>query len=83
MDWDSITLPVASGLIDQLIDCSEVEIADALRAFAVQEHQIVEGAAALALAGMLQVADDLRGKSVAVVICGANFDPAKIMPLIA
>ena len=82
MDRDSITLPVASGLIDQLIDCSEVEIADALRAFAVQEHQIVEGAAALALAGMLQVADDLRGKSVAVVICGANFDPAKIMPLI-
>lgn len=82
MDADAITLPIATALIDHLVMCSEPEIAQALRMLAHVEHQIVEGAAALALAGMLQVADQLHGKSVAVVLCGANFDPAKIMPLI-
>jgi threonine dehydratase len=83
MDDGAITLPIATAVIDQLIDCSEAEITTALRAMAHEEHQIVEGAAALALAGFMQVAGALRGKSVAIVICGANYDPAKIMPLIA
>jgi threonine dehydratase len=82
MDKGAVTLPLASTVIDHLLMCSEAEIAAALRGFAHQEHQIVEGAAALALAGMMQVADRLAGKSVAVVICGANYDPAKILPLI-
>ncbi|MFM2391472.1 MAG: hypothetical protein RLZZ437_3027 [Pseudomonadota bacterium] len=82
MDSDSITLPVATTVIDHLIDCSEAEIAMALRRFAQSEHQIVEGAAALALAGLMQVADDVRGKAVAVVICGANYDPNRILPLV-
>jgi threonine dehydratase len=83
MDADSITLPIARAVIDQLIDCSEAEITAALRAMAHAENQIVEGAAALALAGFLQVAGTLRGKSVAIVSCGANYDAAKIMPLLA
>ncbi|MGL4322270.1 MAG: pyridoxal-phosphate dependent enzyme [Paracoccaceae bacterium] len=83
MDADSITLPVASAVIDQLIDCSEAEIVSALRAMAHEENQIVEGAAALALAGFLQIAGTFKGKSVAIVTCGANYDPAKIMPLLA
>lgn len=82
MDADAMTLPIAAALIDQRLLCSEAEIAAALRILAQEEHQIVEGAAALALAGLLQVAGDLRGKSVAVVLCGANFDAAKILPLI-
>jgi threonine dehydratase len=82
MDDGAMTLPIATAVIDQLIDCSEAEITQALRAMAHEENQIVEGAAALALAGFLQVADSLCGKSVAIVICGANYDPAKIMPLI-
>jgi threonine dehydratase len=82
MDTDAITLPIATAVIDHLIDCSEAEITAALRAYAHEENQIVEGAAALALAGFLQVAPTLKGKSVAIVICGANYDPAKIMPLL-
>lgn len=82
MDADAITLPIASAVIDDLLDCSEAEITGALRAFAHEEHQIVEGAAALALAGFLQVAHQWRGKQVAVVTCGANYDPARILPLI-
>jgi threonine dehydratase len=83
MDEGAITLPIASAVIDQLIYCSEMEITAALRAMAHEENQIVEGAAALALAGFLQVASTLKGKSVAIVTCGANYDPAKIFPLLA
>jgi threonine dehydratase len=32
----------------------------------------VEGAAGVALAGLIQVADQYRGKKVAVVLCGRN-----------
>lgn len=83
MDTGSLTLPIAGAVIDHLLYCSEAEIAAALCDYAHAEHQIVEGAAALALAGLMQVADRLQGKSVAVVICGANYDAAKILPLIA
>jgi threonine dehydratase len=83
MDTGSLTLPIASAVIDTLVDCTEDEIVAALRAYAHEEHQIVEGAAALALAGLVQVAGDLRGARVAVVTCGANFDPRRIWPLLA
>lgn len=83
IDHDAITLPIASTVIDHLIDCSEAEITAALRTMAHAENQIVEGAAALALAGFLQMAPTLHGRSVAIVVCGANYDPAKIMPLLA
>lgn len=82
IDEDALTLPIASAVIDTLVDCSEDEIVAALRAFAHEENQIVEGAAALALAGLMQVADNLKGARVAVVTCGANFDPRRIWPLL-
>jgi threonine dehydratase len=83
MDEGSLTLPIASAVIDDLLWCSEDEIKAGLRAYAHDEHQIVEGAAALALAGFLQVAQEWQGRNVAVVTCGANYDAAKIMPVIA
>jgi threonine dehydratase len=83
MDEGALTLPIASAVIDELLWCSEDEISSALRAYAHQEHQIVEGAAGLALAGFLQVAHQLSGQNVAVVTCGANYDAAKIMAVIA
>jgi threonine dehydratase len=83
MDEGSLTLPIASAVIDELLWCSEDEIKAGLRAYAHLEHQIVEGAAALALAGFLQVVEHWRGRNVAVVTCGANYDAAKIMAVIA
>jgi threonine dehydratase len=51
---------------------SEQEIARAMRKIAEGDHWIVEGAAGVALAGLIQVADQYRGKKVAVVLCGRN-----------
>jgi threonine dehydratase len=81
MDRDSLTLPIATAVIDELLWCSEDEIRAGLRAYAEKEHQIVEGSAGLALAGFMQVSKQLRGKDVAVVTCGSNYDAARILPL--
>ena len=74
MDEDSMTLPLAMAVIDEVVTCTEADIAHALKELAFKENQIVEGAAALALAGFLKVAERCRGQTNVVVLCGANFD---------
>lgn len=82
VDVGSVTLPLAMRVIDEVLICDETEIASALRAMALKEHQLVEGAAALALAGLCQVSEGLRGQTNVVVLCGANFDPETVMSAI-
>ena len=83
MDEGSITFPVCRIVIDEVVTCSEAEIAVAFRRMAYEEHQIVEGAAALAVAGFLKRADELRGRCAVVVVCGANIAPEKVRALLA
>jgi threonine dehydratase len=68
----SITFPLCQKVIDHRITVSEPEIAAALREIASTERWIVEGAAGVALAGLIQCANDFRGRKVAVVLCGRN-----------
>jgi threonine dehydratase len=82
VDKGSLTLPLAMQVIDEVLVCDEAEIAFALKRMALDENQIVEGAAALALAGFIQISDRLRSQKNVVLICGANFDQEKIMPII-
>ena len=51
---------------------SEDEIAEAMRLFIEGRHMLVEGAAALTLASLLKENDEMSGKNVVLVICGAN-----------
>jgi threonine dehydratase len=83
MDEDSITFPVCQAVVDEVVTCTEAEIAAAFRRMAYEEHQIVEGAAALALAAALRSVEALRGRHVAVVLCGANIAPEKARALLA
>ncbi|SMC14088.1 pyridoxal-phosphate dependent enzyme [Roseovarius aestuarii] len=82
VDEDSVTLPLARDVIDQVVHCTEVEIGAALKQLAVDENMLVEGAAALALAGFSQISDQLRGQTTVVLLCGANFDWTKVRPFI-
>jgi threonine dehydratase len=59
-------------LVDQFYTVSEDEIRSALRLFIESHHMLCEGAAAAAIAGLLQAREAVRGATVAVVICGAN-----------
>ena len=82
MDEDSVTLPLAMDAIDQTITCTEEEIAHALKSLAIEENMLVEGAAALALAGFFQVSKQLSGQTNIILLCGANFNWGTISSVI-
>jgi threonine dehydratase len=72
VELGSVTFPICRKVIDQTITVTEAEIAAAMRKIAASERWIVEGAAGVAFAGLLKVADQYRGGKVAVVLCGRN-----------
>lgn len=82
VDPDSLTLPMAMQVIDDVLHFSEAQIAGALRTLAWTENMIVEGAAALALAPFLEDPERYRGKINVVLLCGANYDKERIAGLL-
>ncbi|MEW6735848.1 MAG: threonine/serine dehydratase [Acidobacteriota bacterium] len=65
--------PLRAGLTD-FITVSEAEIAYALRLLLRTTHNLVEGAGAAGLAGLLALREQLAGKRVAIILSGANID---------
>jgi threonine dehydratase len=74
IDIDTITLPLAMSVVDHVIECDEADIRAALRSLAFDENMLVEGSAALALAGFHKVAQELPHTTNIVILCGANVD---------
>ncbi|TKW56143.1 L-threonine dehydratase catabolic TdcB [Colletotrichum tanaceti] len=74
MDEDSITLALAIAVVDRVVECDEEEIAAAMRKMAFEENMIVEGSAALALAGFDKVAREVAGQTSVILLCGGNVD---------
>lgn len=75
MEADSVTLAIAHRVIDRMALVSEEEILDAARRIYREDEQLLEGAAAVAVAAFLKLASDYAGKTVVIVICGGNADP--------
>jgi threonine dehydratase len=82
VDSDSITMTLGAAVIDELIDCSEDQIAEGLRHIAWTEKMLVEGSAGLAYAAWQADETQNKGKVSAVVLCGANFDRDQIAPIV-
>lgn len=74
----AITLELCRTLVDEFVDATEEEISSALRLFVESEHMLCEGAAALAIAGLLRAKEHVRGKNVVVVVCGANISAERL-----
>ena len=83
VDEGSVTLPIASEVIDRVIQCSEDQIIDAIRKLAWTENIIVEGAAALAFAAFLAEKSSFEGKTNVVLLCGGNFDKNVLLPIVS
>ena len=58
----------------RVVALSEAEIADAMRAFYTDTHNLAEGAGAAAYGALLQERERMGGKKVAVMLCGGNVD---------
>jgi threonine dehydratase len=76
MEPGAITLELCRDLVDDWELVSEDEIFSAMRLFLVQEHQLLEGSAGVAIAAFLQqharTPEIFSGKNVVIVICGAR-----------
>lgn len=72
IESDSITFDLCRRLIDRYEVVSEAAIAEAMREFVDAQHQLIEGAAGVAIAGLLQASDDFAGQNVVVIVCGGN-----------
>ena len=72
VEENSITFQICNRNIDETILVSETEIKNAMMAFIESEHLLLEGAAGTAVATLLKIKNELRGKRVGVVICGGN-----------
>ena len=68
----AITVELCRSLVDDWVLVDETAIAAALRMIVDTEHHLVEGAAAMAFAATLAKRDELDGRRVGVVSCGAN-----------
>jgi len=78
----SITFDLCARLIDDHVLVSEQEIRAAMTIIAREEGWIIEGAAGVAVAAVLKQKDRLRGKKVAVVLCGRNIDFEKFKQVV-
>ena len=76
MEPGSVTLEIVQQVLDRSVLVTEEEILDAARRIYREDDQLIEGAAAVAVAGFLKSIADYAGKNVVIVICGGNADPA-------
>ncbi len=72
VEADAITFDLCREIVDDSLTVSEDEIRVAMRLVIGRHHTLIEGSAAVAVAGFLQTADRWTEQKVAIVLCGAN-----------
>lgn len=75
---DSITFELCKELVNDFILISEDEIAEAIRSTISHHSKLVEGAAGVAIAGLLKDPKRFTRKTTVVVVCGANISIEKL-----
>jgi len=60
----------------RIVTVTDDEVAEAIRAYWRDTHNLAEGAGAAPLAALMQERDRMRGKRVAAILCGGNIDLA-------
>ncbi len=82
LEVDSITYAICKNTIDQYCITTEKEIAQGIQLIAKKHHKIIEGAAAVAVASFLKEIDNYRGKTIVIIICGANIAMEKFVKIV-
>lgn len=74
----AITFELCQSLVDQWLAVDETAIASAVTAMIDDHHELVEGAAGVALAAACEFGRSNRGANIAVISCGANASAAAV-----
>lgn len=80
--WDAPLQIIRAGA-SHVVRVTEDEIADAMRAYYTDPHNVAEGAGAVPLAAALQERDANRGKKIGVILCGGNVDATVFAQVLA
>jgi threonine dehydratase len=78
IEADSITFALCQQLLDDYVLVSEDEIKQAMRLLIERERWLVEGAAGVAVAGLLKESGKYAGKHIVAVLCGRNIAAEKL-----
>ncbi len=73
-----LTFPTLLEGLAGFVTVTDAEIAAAMRVVLAATHNLVEGAGAMGLAGLVKLRDQLAGKRVGIVFCGGNIDTATL-----
>jgi threonine dehydratase len=69
-----LTFPALQEGLAGFVTVTDAEIAEALRVILRTTHNLVEGAGAAGLAGLMKLRQELAGRTVAIVLSGSNID---------
>jgi threonine dehydratase len=79
-DGMAVRVPVAAALevygrgAERIVTVSEAEVAEAMRVYYADTHNLAEGAGAAALAALMQERGRMQGRRVGVILSGGNVD---------
>ncbi len=83
LEADSITFDICRELVDEWVDITEQDIASAVTNMIDDHHQLVEGAAGVAIAAATAQAAAAPGSRIVAVSCGANVSSDALGRMIA
>ncbi len=79
-DGMAVRVPVQAALdiygpgASRIVTVSDAEVAEAIRVYYRDIHNLAEGAGAAPLAALMQERERMAGRKVAVILCGGNID---------
>jgi threonine dehydratase len=83
IEQESLTFDLCRTLVDRWLLIPEKEIVEALRLAVRQLHVRIEGAAALAVAGLLQDGNRYAGAGAAVILSGGNITEEALKEIVS
>ena len=78
-----LTFPALLQGLRGFVTVPDAAIAEAMRLLLATTHNLVEGAGAAGLAGLLALREELRGRTVGIVLSGGNVDEATLRRVLA
>lgn len=78
----AMTFELCRDIVNRWVLVSEEQIAAAMRQFIDAHHMLLEGAAGVAIAGMVEAAEHYPGRNLVAVVCGANISRATLKKVI-
>ena len=87
-DGVAVCTPVQAALdyfgprADRFVAVTDDEVAQAIRIYWEDTHNLAEGAGAVALAALMQEKETMRGKKVAVILSGGNGDRSQMAEIL-